>query len=80
MRIVRLANFVGPHSGGLRTSLRELGEGYPAAGHTRGTAWLLRRSTDLVPMLAALAIREWLSAYNETEERELVPVGENPSA
>jgi alpha-1,6-mannosyltransferase len=33
MRIVRLANFVGPHSGGLRTSLRELGEGYLAAGH-----------------------------------------------
>jgi alpha-1,6-mannosyltransferase len=33
MRIVRLANFVGPHSGGLCTSLRELGEGYLAAGH-----------------------------------------------
>jgi alpha-1,6-mannosyltransferase len=33
MRIVRLANFVGPHSGGLRISLRELGEGYLAAGH-----------------------------------------------
>jgi len=47
---------------------------------TRGTAWLLRRSTDLVPALAGLAIREWLGAYNEAEERELVPVGENPSA
>jgi alpha-1,6-mannosyltransferase len=33
MRIVRVANFVGPQSGGLRTSLRELGEGYLAAGH-----------------------------------------------
>ena len=33
MRIVRLANFVAAHSGGLRTSLRELGEGYLAAGH-----------------------------------------------
>jgi alpha-1,6-mannosyltransferase len=33
MRIVRLANFVAPHSGGLRTSLRELGVGYLAAGH-----------------------------------------------
>jgi len=33
MRIVRLANFVTPHSGGLRTSLRELGTGYLAAGH-----------------------------------------------
>ena len=53
---------------------------------TRGTAWLLRRSLDLVPALAALAVREWLSAYNgmqerhETEERELVPVGKSPSA
>jgi alpha-1,6-mannosyltransferase len=33
MRIVRLANFVTPHSGGLRTALRELGAGYLAAGH-----------------------------------------------
>src|SRR5690349_11962396 len=33
MRIVRLANFVAPRSGGLRTSLAELGVGYLAAGH-----------------------------------------------
>jgi alpha-1,6-mannosyltransferase len=33
MRIVRLANFVTTHSGGLRTALRQLGEGYQAAGH-----------------------------------------------
>jgi alpha-1,6-mannosyltransferase len=33
VRIVRLANFVAPRSGGLRTSLRELGAGYLAAGH-----------------------------------------------
>ena len=33
MRIVRLANFVAPSSGGLRTSLAELGAGYLAAGH-----------------------------------------------
>jgi alpha-1,6-mannosyltransferase len=33
MRIVRLANFVMPRSGGLRTALRELGKGYAAAGH-----------------------------------------------
>jgi alpha-1,6-mannosyltransferase len=32
-RIVRLANFVMPRSGGLRTALRALGEGYLAAGH-----------------------------------------------
>jgi alpha-1,6-mannosyltransferase len=33
VRIVRLANFVTPSSGGLRTTLRALGEGYVAAGH-----------------------------------------------
>ena len=33
MRIVRVANFVMPRSGGLRTALRELGAGYSAAGH-----------------------------------------------
>ncbi|MFF8033153.1 glycosyltransferase [Streptomyces sp. NPDC016626] len=33
LRIVRLANFVAPASGGLRTALRELGKGYLAAGH-----------------------------------------------
>jgi alpha-1,6-mannosyltransferase len=33
MRVVRLANFVMPRSGGLRTALHALGEGYAAAGH-----------------------------------------------
>jgi alpha-1,6-mannosyltransferase len=33
VRIVRLANYVGPRSGGMRTALRELGTGYLAAGH-----------------------------------------------
>ncbi|HUZ38932.1 MAG TPA: glycosyltransferase [Streptosporangiaceae bacterium] len=33
MRIVRVANFITPRSGGLRTALRELGAGYAAAGH-----------------------------------------------
>ncbi|HCT79832.1 MAG TPA: glycosyl transferase [Micromonosporaceae bacterium] len=33
MRIVRLANFVTPSSGGLRTALRELGKGYAREGH-----------------------------------------------
>jgi len=33
MRIVRLANFIAPHSGGLRTCMAELGAGYLAAGH-----------------------------------------------
>ena len=34
MRIVQLANFYGPRSGGLRTSLHHLGDGYVARGHT----------------------------------------------
>jgi alpha-1,6-mannosyltransferase len=33
VRIVRLANYVAPASGGLRTALRQLGAGYQAAGH-----------------------------------------------
>jgi alpha-1,6-mannosyltransferase len=33
LRIVQLANFVAPSSGGLRTALRELGKGFRAAGH-----------------------------------------------
>ncbi|WP_238431638.1 glycosyltransferase [Streptomyces cavernae] len=33
LTIVRLANFVAPASGGLRTALRELGKGYQEAGH-----------------------------------------------
>ena len=33
MRIVQLANFYGPRSGGLRTALNALGSGYVARGH-----------------------------------------------
>ena len=33
MRIVHIANFYGPKSGGIRTSLHELGKGYKARGH-----------------------------------------------
>src|SRR5690349_16789279 len=33
LRIVRLANFVSPRPGGLRTRLRKLGQGYLRAGH-----------------------------------------------
>jgi lysophospholipase L1-like esterase len=29
---------------------------------TKGTAWVLRRSTDLVPHLVAMAVKEWLTA------------------
>ncbi|MGB6073818.1 MAG: glycosyltransferase, partial [Rhodococcus sp. (in: high G+C Gram-positive bacteria)] len=33
MRIVQLANFYGPRSGGLRTAVDQLGSGYVAGGH-----------------------------------------------
>lgn len=33
MRILQAANFVAPHSGGIRTMLRHLAAGYAAAGH-----------------------------------------------
>jgi alpha-1,6-mannosyltransferase len=33
MKIVQAANFVAPHSGGIRTTLRNLAAGYTAAGH-----------------------------------------------
>ncbi|AHI01663.1 glycosyltransferase family 1 protein [Kutzneria viridogrisea] len=33
MRVVQLANFYGPRSGGLRTALHHLGAGYARAGH-----------------------------------------------
>jgi hypothetical protein len=34
---------------------------------TKGTGWLFRRSRDLVPALAALAVREWRAGENGTE-------------
>lgn len=40
MHIAQIANFYGPVSGGIRTTMRELGRGYVARGH---------RSTILVP-------------------------------
>lgn len=33
VRIVQLANFYGPHSGGLRTAVHHLGAGYAVHGH-----------------------------------------------
>jgi hypothetical protein len=37
---------------------------------TRGTAWLIRRSRDLVPALVGLAVREWLGLGREGPEPE----------
>jgi len=39
---------------------------------TKGTAWVLRRSTDLVPYLVAMAVREkWNSRHLDDEEQPL---------
>jgi hypothetical protein len=35
---------------------------------TKGTAWLIRRSRDLVPALVGLAAREWLGGRSAPEE------------
>jgi hypothetical protein len=37
---------------------------------TKGTAWLVRRSRDLVPTLVGLAVREWLGLRPEEPEPE----------
>jgi lysophospholipase L1-like esterase len=44
---------------------------------TKGTAWLLRRSRDLVPALVALAVHEWLTG-DDAQEPEPVPLSGNP--
>ena len=38
---------------------------------TKGTAWLVRRSRDLVPALVGLAVREWLGLGREEPEPEI---------
>ena len=35
---------------------------------TKGTAWLVRRSRDLVPALVGLAVREWLAGADPAGE------------
>lgn len=48
MRIVQLANFYGPRSGGLRTALHHLGAGYAARGHEVVLVTPGRRPVDQV--------------------------------
>src|SRR6185437_5146351 len=38
---------------------------------TKGTAWLIRRSRDLVPALVGLAVREWLGLGREEPDPEI---------
>jgi hypothetical protein len=43
---------------------------------TKGTAWLVRRSRDLVPALVGLAVREWLGLGREEPEPETTETSE----
>ena len=45
---------------------RSAGTGWMA---TKGTAWVVRRSRDLVPALVGLAVREWLTGPDVPEDR-----------
>ncbi|MEV0852959.1 glycosyltransferase [Nocardia fluminea] len=80
MRIVQLANFYGPRSGGLRTALHHLGEGYVAAGHE--VVLIVpgpRRSEELLPTgalritLPALGI-PWTGGYRAADPRRVADV------
>jgi hypothetical protein len=44
---------------------------------TKGTAWLVRRSRDLVPALIGLAVREWLGLGREEPEPQPEPEPES---
>ncbi|MEV0339689.1 glycosyltransferase [Nocardia sp. NPDC050713] len=80
MRIVQLANFYGPRSGGLRTALHHLGAGYVAAGHE--VVLIVpgpRRSEEVLPggalriTLPALAI-PWTGGYRAADPRRVADV------
>jgi hypothetical protein len=43
---------------------------------TKGAAWLVRRSRDLVPALVGLAVREWLGLGREVPEPETTKTSE----
>ncbi|MBF6364233.1 glycosyltransferase [Nocardia puris] len=80
MRIVQLANFYGPRSGGLRTALHHLGAGYVAAGHE--VVLIVpgpRRAEEVLPggavriTLPALAI-PWTGGYRAADPRRVADV------
>ncbi len=80
MRIVQLANFYGPRSGGLRTALHHLGAGYASAGNE--VVLIVpgrRRSEQVLPggvlriTLPALAI-PWTGGYRAADPRRVADV------
>ena len=90
MRIVRLANFIMPRSGGLRTALRELGEGYAAAGHEPvlvqpGVSWSDEMTGQgrvitlpgMVRGLTSAAVDAWTSRRLQSLTVDVAVVGVN---
>ncbi len=80
VRIVQLANFYGPRSGGLRTALHHLGAGYVAAGHE--VVLIVpgpRRREEVLPggavriTLPALPI-PWTGGYRAADPRRVADV------
>ncbi|WP_280266525.1 glycosyltransferase [Nocardia wallacei] len=80
MRIVQLANFYGPRSGGLRTALHHLGAGYVQAGHevvlvVPGSRWTEDTLDTGVQRITvpALAI-PWTGGYRAADPRRVADV------
>ncbi|MGA6209637.1 glycosyltransferase [Nocardia testacea] len=80
MRIVQLANFYGPRSGGLRTALHHLGAGYVAAGHEVVLIVPGPRRTEEVLPSGALRITlpavgiPWTGGYRAADPRRVADV------
>jgi alpha-1,6-mannosyltransferase len=80
VRIVQLANFYGPRSGGLRTALHHLGAGYVAAGHEVVLIVPGPRRTEEVLPSGALRITlpavgiPWTGGYRAADPRRVADV------
>ncbi|WP_028477656.1 glycosyltransferase [Nocardia sp. CNY236] len=80
MRIVQLANFYGPRSGGLRTALHHLGGGYAAAGHD--VVLIVpgpRRSEEILPtgvtrVTVPAPTIAWTGGYRAADPRRVADV------
>ncbi|UFS98189.1 glycosyltransferase [Nocardia huaxiensis] len=80
MRIVQLANFYGPRSGGLRTALHHLGAGYVEAGHEVVLIVPGRRRSEVVLESGVVRITvpalpiPWTGGYRAADPRRVADV------
>lgn len=80
MRIVQLANFYGPRSGGLRTAVDQLGAGYTARGHevvlivpgAQRTEEIL--PTGVLRITVPAALLPWTGGYRAADPRRIADV------